>query len=52
MSDPLRDREIAWGDVNKPMSQNSFQILEDMAINYLNTRKKLYVVDGYAGWDP
>ncbi len=23
-----------------------------MAINYLNSRKRLYVVDGYAGWDP
>lgn len=31
---------------------SSFTILEDLAINYLNTRKKLYVVDGFAGWDP
>jgi phosphoenolpyruvate carboxykinase (ATP) len=23
-----------------------------MAINYLNTRERLYVVDGYVGWDP
>ena len=30
----------------------SFEFLEDMAINYLNTREKLFVVDGYAGWDP
>lgn len=21
-------------------------------MNYLNTRSRLYVVDGYAGWDP
>ena len=24
----------------------------ERAIDYLNTRKRLYVVDGYAGWDP
>jgi phosphoenolpyruvate carboxykinase (ATP) len=33
------------------MPASSFQILEDLAINYLNTRKRLYVVDGFAGWD-
>lgn len=33
------------------MPSSSFQILEDLAINYFNTRNKLYVVDGYAGWD-
>lgn len=34
-----------------PMRQTSFQILEDLARNYFNTRKRLYVVDGYAGYD-
>ena len=34
-----------------PMRQASFQILEDLARNYFNTRKRLYVVDGYAGYD-
>lgn len=33
------------------MPASSFQILEDLAVNYLNTRKRLYVVDGFAGWD-
>lgn len=23
-----------------------------MAFNYLNTRKRLFVVDGFAGWEP
>jgi phosphoenolpyruvate carboxykinase (ATP) len=26
-------------------------MLEELAKSYFNTRKKLYVVDGYAGWD-
>lgn len=34
------------------MPASSFQILEDLAINYLNTRRRLYVVDGFAGFDP
>jgi len=25
---------------------------EQIAIDYLNTVPRLYVVDGYAGWDP
>lgn len=33
------------------MNIQSFRILEDIAKNYLNTRRGLYVVDGYAGWD-
>jgi hypothetical protein len=33
------------------MNPTSFQILEDLAKNYFNTRNKIYVVDGYAGWD-
>ena len=52
MNDPIREREIGWGDINKPLPVTSFRILEDLAINYFNTRGKLYVVDGYAGWDP
>jgi phosphoenolpyruvate carboxykinase (ATP) len=50
VKDVIRDKEIAWGDVNKPMSEESFQILSGMAKSYLNTRRKIYVVDGYAGW--
>ena len=33
------------------MNLQSFRILQDIAKNYLNTRRGLYVVDGYAGWD-
>ena len=44
--------EIWWGDVNIPLENQSFKLLEDLAINYLNTKKWLYIVDGYAGWDP
>lgn len=52
VNDPIREKEIAWGDVNKPIRASSFQLLSELAKSYLNTRRKLYVVDGYAGWDP
>lgn len=33
------------------MPDSSYQILKGLAFNYLNTRKNLFVVDGFAGWD-
>lgn len=52
MIDPITEKEIAWGEVNRPMRTTSFQILSELARSYLNTRRLIYVVDGYAGWDP
>ncbi|KAJ1501514.1 Protein kinase C-like 1 [Coelomomyces lativittatus] len=34
------------------MSESVFMINRERAVDYLNTRSRLYVVDGYAGWDP
>ena len=28
-----------------------FEINRERAVDYLNTQKRLYVVDGFAGWD-
>ncbi|KAM3140822.1 hypothetical protein pb186bvf_007049 [Paramecium bursaria] len=50
--DVTTQNEIWWGDVNIPISRDSHNLLEHIAINYLNTRPRLFVVDGYAGWDP
>ena len=47
----IRD-DVWWGDVNMPLPPASFAILRQRAIDYLNTRRRLYVVDGFAGWDP
>ena len=35
-----------------PSTTRRFEINRERAIDYLNTRKQLYVVDGFAGWDP
>lgn len=34
------------------MVENSFMVNRERAIDYLNTRDRLYVFDGFAGWDP
>ncbi|MCB9062090.1 MAG: phosphoenolpyruvate carboxykinase (ATP) [Halobacteriovoraceae bacterium] len=43
--------DIWWGDINMELSENTFMINRERAIDYLNSRKRIYVVDGYAGWD-
>ncbi|MEX0995157.1 MAG: phosphoenolpyruvate carboxykinase (ATP), partial [Balneolaceae bacterium] len=44
--------DIWWGDINIPLDEHTYKINRQRAIDYLNTRQRLYVVDGYAGWDP
>jgi phosphoenolpyruvate carboxykinase (ATP) len=43
---------IWWGNINIPVSEESFAILKDTAINSLNARREyVYCIDGYAAWD-
>ncbi|MGB7347778.1 MAG: phosphoenolpyruvate carboxykinase (ATP) [Pirellulaceae bacterium] len=46
------EKDVWWGPVNIPLDKHGFDINRERGIDYLNTRKKLYIVDGYAGWDP
>ncbi|KAJ5899502.1 Phosphoenolpyruvate carboxykinase (ATP) [Penicillium taxi] len=45
------ENEIWWGPVNKPMNPDVWRINRERAVDYLNTRNRIYVIDGYAGWD-
>lgn len=49
---PGTEDHVWWGPVNYALEENSFRVNHERAIDYLNTRSQLYVVDGYAGWDP
>jgi phosphoenolpyruvate carboxykinase (ATP) len=49
---PRSEQDIWWGPVNVPLEAHSYAINHERAIDYLNTRPRLYVVDGFAGWDP
>ncbi len=44
--------DIWWGPVNIRMDERTFLTNRQRAIDFLNTRPRLYVVDGFAGWDP
>ena len=50
--EPSTQEDIWWGDVNIPLSEESFRQNRKRAIDYLNRCEKLYVMDGFAGWDP
>ncbi len=49
---PESEDDIWWGPVNMEIDDHTFAINRERAQDYLNTRKRLYVVDGFAGWDP
>src|SRR5690606_26613443 len=44
--------DIWWGPVNIRMDERTFLTNRQRAIDFLNTRPRLYVIDGFAGWDP
>jgi len=43
--------DIWWGKVNIKLDMHSFLVNRERAVDFLNMQKRLYVVDGYAGWD-
>ncbi|MCA9066325.1 MAG: phosphoenolpyruvate carboxykinase (ATP), partial [Planctomycetaceae bacterium] len=49
---PDSENEVWWGPVNFPLDEMTFAINRERAVDYLNTRERLYCVDAYAGWDP
>ncbi|EFC35800.1 predicted protein [Naegleria gruberi] len=52
VSEETSKDDIWFGPVNIPLSEDSFMVNRERAVDYLNTREQLYVFDGYAGWDP
>ncbi|GHT31274.1 phosphoenolpyruvate carboxykinase [ATP] 2 [Planctomycetales bacterium] len=51
VKNPESEKDIWWGSVNMPMSQEDFNESKARAIDYLNTKDQLYIVDAFAGWD-
>ncbi len=44
--------KIWWGGVNRPVTQEQFDLAERIAVDHLNSVDKLYVFEGFAGADP
>ena len=43
--------DIWWGKINMPIDEHTFKINRERAIDYMNTLDRIYVVDGFGGWD-
>ncbi|CEI88913.1 Putative Phosphoenolpyruvate carboxykinase AcuF [Rhizopus microsporus] len=52
VEEELTKKDVWWGPVNTSMTERVFLINRERAIDYLNTHPRLYVFDGFAGWDP
>ncbi|MBW2725617.1 MAG: phosphoenolpyruvate carboxykinase (ATP), partial [Deltaproteobacteria bacterium] len=52
VDNPESHDNIWWGNINMPLSPDSFEKNRAIALDYFNSRDRLYVVDGWAGWDP
>jgi phosphoenolpyruvate carboxykinase (ATP) len=50
--EPSSEDDVWWGNVNIPFTNESFAKNRQIAVDYLNTCPQLFVLDGYAGWDP
>jgi phosphoenolpyruvate carboxykinase (ATP) len=48
---PDSENNIDWGDINIELDEHTFDINHERAMDYLNTRERLFVVDAFAGWD-
>jgi phosphoenolpyruvate carboxykinase (ATP) len=49
---PQSEDDIWWGPINMEIDTHTFEINRERAQDYLNSRSRLYVIDGFAGWDP
>ncbi len=43
--------KVWWGSVNMPFPRESFLLNKQRAIDYLNSKTNIFVVDGWGSWD-
>jgi len=52
VDEPETRDDVWWGPVNIKLDPQVFTINRERAVDYLNTRERLFVTDAFAGWDP
>ena len=52
MYDETTKDTIWWGNVNIPLDPKGYARNRTKAIDCMNTAPRIFVIDGYAGWDP
>ena len=48
---PDSEANIDWGEINIELDEHTFMVNRERAIDYLNTKDYLFVIDAFAGWD-
>jgi len=51
VEDELTKDTVHWGDINIPMSEKGYRYTKRRAVDFMNMRKRIFIIDGYAGWD-
>jgi len=46
------EKDVWWGAINLPIAPDTFAIVRERALDYLNIYERLYCFDGFAGSDP
>ena len=49
VQNPQSENNIDWGEINMPLDEHIFMINRERAIDYLNSRDRVFVVDAFAG---
>jgi len=49
---PLSEEDVWWGNINIEVTEHTFMLNRQRALDYIDLRDRIYVFDGYAGWDP
>jgi len=52
VDEPESTDDIWWGPINYKLPTESFLKNRELALSFLSTRDRIYVIDGFAGWDP
>jgi phosphoenolpyruvate carboxykinase (ATP) len=50
--EPESEEDVWWGPVNIKLPLESFMKNRQRAVDFLDHQKRLYIIDGWAGWDP
>ena len=52
VKEPSNQDDIWWGAINMPLSAAAYDKNRQIALDFLGGVERLYVIDGFAGWDP
>jgi phosphoenolpyruvate carboxykinase (ATP) len=52
VDNPESTADVWWGEINMPLDERVFLLNRQRALDYFNLQDRLYILDGYAGWDP